>query len=102
LGKKIDFLFIHTLTFVCIALGEEDVGRDSDHPAGHDGAGRLRRLSELHPQPILGVGKVQRVRWLLEQTESGQETGQPAGDGALLLQCEETAGHHVHTDVKVS
>lgn len=71
--------------------GEEDLGSDADHPAGHDGAGRLRRLPELHPQPVLRVGQVQRVGRLLEQTESGQEAGQPSGDGALLLHCERTA-----------
>lgn len=65
------------------------MGSDSDHPAGHDGAGGLRRLPELHPQPVFRVGEVQRVRRLPEQTQSGQETSQPAGDGALLLQCED-------------
>lgn len=71
--------------------GEEDLGRHSDHPAGHDGAGRLRRIPELHPQPVLRVGQIQRVGWLLEQAESGQETSQPAGNGALLLQRERAA-----------
>ncbi|MEQ2205889.1 hypothetical protein XENOCAPTIV_017454, partial [Xenoophorus captivus] len=58
----------------------------------HDGPGRLRRIPELHPQPILRVGQVQRVGRLPEQTESGQEKSQPAGDRALLLQCKEAAG----------
>lgn len=75
--------------------GEEDLGRHPDHPAGHDGAGRLRRLPELHPQPVLRVGQVQRVGRILEQAEPGQETGQPAGDGALLLHCEGAAQRHV-------
>lgn len=39
--------------------GEEDLGRHPNHPAGHDGVGRLRRLTELHPQPLLRVGQVQ-------------------------------------------
>lgn len=71
-----------------LPAGEEDVGRHADHPAGHDGAGRLRRLAELHPQPVVRVGQVQRVGRLPEQAQPGQETGQPAGDGALLLQRE--------------
>lgn len=68
--------------------GEEDLGRHPDHAAGHDGAGGLRRVRELHPQPVLRVGQVQRVGRILEQAQSGQATGQPARDGALLLQRE--------------
>lgn len=83
--------------FFCPPPGEEDLGCDADHPAGHDGAGRLRRLPELHPQPVLRVGQVQRVGRLLEQTQSGQETSQPAGDGALLLHCEKVEEPNVHT-----
>lgn len=71
--------------------GEEDLGRHPDHPAGHDGVGRLWRLSELRTQSVLWVGEVQRVRRLLKQAESGQETSQSAGDGALLLQCKNTS-----------
>lgn len=74
------------MTRPVLPAGEEDVGRHADHPAGHDGAGRLRCLAELHPQPVVRVGQVQRVGWLPEQAQPGQETGQPAGDGALLLQ----------------
>lgn len=68
--------------------GEEDLGRHPDHPAGHDGVGRLRRLTELHPQSLLRVGQVQCFGRLLEQAKSRQETSQSAGDGAFLLQCE--------------
>lgn len=76
------------MTRPLLPAGEEDVGRHADHPAGHDGAGRLRRLAELHPQPVVRVGQVQRVGRLPEQAQPGQETGQSAGDGALLLQRE--------------
>lgn len=80
------------MTRPLLPAGEEDVGRHADHPAGHDGAGRLRRLAELHPQSIVRVGQVQRVGRLPEQAQPGQETGQPAGDGALLLQRERRWG----------
>lgn len=82
------------MTRPVLPAGEEDVGRHADHPAGHDGAGRLRRLAELHPQPVVRVGQVQRVGRLPEQAQPGQETGQPAGDGALLLQRERGGRKH--------
>lgn len=77
-----------TCAVVAPPAGEEDVGRHPEHAAGHDGAGRLRRVTELHSQPVVRVGQVQRVGRIPEQTQPGQETSQSAGDRALLLQCE--------------
>lgn len=82
--------------------GEEDLGGDAEHPAGHDGAGRLRRVTELHPQPVLRVGQVQRVGRLLEQAQPGQEASQPAGDRALLLHCEEPTNLLNPLDIKTT
>ncbi|XP_051911859.1 SLIT-ROBO Rho GTPase-activating protein 1b isoform X2 [Hippocampus zosterae] len=80
------------------SAGEEDVGGHAERPSGHDGAGRLRRLAELRPQSLVRVGQIQRVRRLPEQTQPGQEAGQPAGDGTLLLHGESAVGEHPRTE----